>query len=121
METTNEFPQYCEMTLCGILAVCDEGETVFTWEAPFTQDKLDDIRDILCDPEAMRIGFNNLNFDDLILANYGIIVPEENTHDAMLALKTCFPELPSFGLKFNCWYLLGDPHWEEFEMLQKKA
>lgn len=126
LETDSEHPPQANMTLCGILVEYDEPEIpievpdeVHVWEAPFTPEKLAEIETILCEEGVQRIGFNNLNFDDLVLANYGIVVPEEGTEDAMLAIKTCYPGLPAHGLKFLCWYLLGDPHWEEFEMLQK--
>lgn len=120
LESDSEHPQYANMSLFGGLEVWDDGEeVVHVWEAPFTEEKLDEIRFILCRKDVMRIGFNNLNYDDLVLANYRITVPEENTHDAMLAVKTCFPGLPAHGLKFLNWYLLGDPHWPEFELRQQ--
>lgn len=128
LESDSEHPQYCNMSLFGILeeSWSDDTtlieiptETVYTWQAPFTDEKLRQIEYILCEPGVQRVGFNNLNYDDIVLANYGITVPEEGTEDAMLAIKTCLPGLPSHGLKFLSWYLLGDPHWEEFAMLQK--
>lgn len=118
LETDGEHPQYCNMTLCGALVEENGVDEVFVWEAPFTPEKLEEIRSVICKPGVQRIGFNNLNFDDLILANYGITVPEEGTEDAMLAIKTCLPGLPAHALKFLCWYLLGDPHWEQFELNQ---
>lgn len=125
LETDCEHPAYATMTLCGALVqVWDKlinryREKVHVWEAPFTEKKLDEIRLVICaDDIDERVGFNNLNFDDLVLANYGVDVPELGTHDAMLAIKTCFPGLPAHGLKFLCWHLLGDPHWAEFELKQ---
>lgn len=124
LETDGEHPQYCNMTLCGALVqVYDEAidgwaETVHVWEAPFTEEKLEEIRGVICKPDIQRIGFNNLNFDDLVLFNHGVQVPEEGTEDAMLAVKTVCPGLPAHGLKFLCWYLMGDHHWEQFELNQ---
>lgn len=120
LESDSEHAQYANMSLFGILEVDDSTgeEEELIWQAPFTQEKLDKIKEVLCRDGVERVGFNNLNYDDIVLANYGITVPEENTHDAMLAIKTCFPGLPAHGLKFLCWHLLGDPHWAEFEMLQ---
>ncbi len=124
LETDGEHPQYCNMTLCGALVqrydtVNDEWEeSVHVWQAPFTPAKLEEIRSVICKPDIQRIGFNNLNFDDLVLANYGITVPEEGTEDAMLAVKTVCPGLPAHGLKFLCWYLMGDHHWEQFALNQ---
>lgn len=124
LETDSEHPQYANMTLVGILLEEIDADglkktEVITWEAPWTDDKLNGIRKVLCaDNIDERVGFNCLNFDNLVLANYGIKVPEKNTHDAMLAIKTCFPGIPSFALKFLCWLKLGDPHWAEFELNQ---
>ena len=124
LETDGEFPQYCNMTLCGILVEDDDptfgldnGE-VYIWEAPFTAKKLEEIEATILNCDE-RIGFNNVNFDDLVLANYGIKVPEKGTQDAMLAIKTVKPGLPAHGLKFLSWLLLGDPDWAEFELEQE--
>lgn len=124
LETDGEHPQYCNMTLCGALQQiyneeCDGWyEIAHVWEAPFTEEKLEEIRQVICKPDIQRIGFNNLNFDDLVLANLGVDVPEDGTEDAMLAIKTVCPGMPSHALKFLCWYLLGDLHWEQFELNQ---
>lgn len=128
LETDSEHPAYANMTLCGILEEKNEDcmldgktqtDTIHVWEAPFTDEKLGQIQNLLCSKDVQRIGFNNLNFDDLILHNYGITVPEENTEDSYLAVKTCCPGLPAYGLKFLNWYLLGDPHWPEFNWIQE--
>lgn len=124
LETDSEHPQYANMTLCGALVeTYDEKHEIYTakvhvWEAPWTDEKLAEIKGVLCKPDIQRIGFNNLNFDDLVLANHGVTVPEEGTEDAMLAVKTCYPGMPAHGLKFLCWYLMGDYHWEQFELHQ---
>lgn len=121
LEGDHEHPPYVEMTLFGIL-VEDPGapddDEVYVWEAPFTTEKIKQISDLLCVSGIERVSFNSLNYDDLVCANYGFTVPEEGTHDAMLAIKTCFPGLPAHGLKFLCWHLLGDPHWAEFDLKQ---
>lgn len=117
IETDHQHPPYATMTLCGALVkYVDNREEVFIWEAPFTEEKLVEIRKVICRKDRFKIGFNSMNFDDLVLANYGCPVPEENAHDAMIAIKTCYPGLPAYALKFLCWYLLGDFHWPEFEL-----
>lgn len=125
VETTNEFPQYCELTLIGVLVeITDDSgltklrDTIHGWEKPFTEEKINEARTILCADYDERVGFNNLNFDDLVLYNNDIEISEQNTHDAHLAIKTCYPGLPSFALKFLAWHLLGDPHWKQFELEQ---
>lgn len=122
LESDSEHPQYANMSLMGILIDDPDDllfeDQVYVWAAPFTEEKIAEISTILNGADQ-RIGFNNLNYDDLVLANYGCTVKEEGTEDAMLALKTVEPGLPSHSLKFLCWVLLGDPHWEEWEMQQK--
>lgn len=120
LETSDQYPQYCDMKLCGILTynpgAKDDGE-VKVWEEPFTDEKLAEIQKELMDCDE-RIGFNCLNFDNIVLENYGIKLPEKGTHDAFIAVKTCLPGLPSYSLKFLNWLLLGDPHWPEFNFQQ---
>ncbi len=128
VETTHEFPQYCDLTLVGILEEIEQynvsgkkfiEDKFHIWEAPFTEEKKAEIALIIQDPTVEeRVGFNCLNFDDLVLANHGIEVPAIRTQDAMLAIKTCYPGLPSHALKFLSLFMLGDPHWAEFELLQ---
>lgn len=123
LETTHEHPQYCDITLVGVL-VRDKGAEDdgfrYVWKGPLSESDIEEIKLLLCaDDVDERVSFNDVNFDDLVFANHGIHIPEKNTYDAMLAVKTVYPGLPAHGLKFLCWYLLGDPHWPEFEMLQK--
>jgi hypothetical protein len=120
LESDSEHPQYANMSLFGALECDEQGNEVDlrVWEAPFTEEKIAEISSFLCRDDVIRVGFNNLNYDDLLSANYGINIPEENTHDAMLAIKTCHPGLPAHGCKFLNWFLLGDPHWPEFELKQ---
>lgn len=120
LEADNEHPPYVTMSLFGALVEYDDGrpDEVHVWEAPFTTEKMKEIEKVVCDRRFRRVGFNNLNYDDLVSTNYGVQIPEENTHDAYIAIKTVHPELPAFGLKFLCWHLLGDFHWEEFELKQ---
>lgn len=125
VETDSEHPQYANLSLVGILVEdtklpLDDG-VVYTWESPFTEEKLSEIQVLLCEEGIRRVGFNSLNYDDIVLANHGIIVPEEGTEDAFLAVKTVYPDLPAHGLKFLCWYLFGDHHWAEFKMKQSGA
>lgn len=120
LETTNEFPQYCDITLVGILIddpEADDHDFSYVWKAPLSTEDKEEIQYLLntCD---RRISFNSLNFDDLVFHNHGIEVPENGAEDAMLAVKTCHPGLPAHGLKFLCWHLLGDFHWPQFELLQ---
>jgi hypothetical protein len=121
IETDSEHPQYANMSLMGILVEDPKGfddNVIYAWEAPFSAESIEEIKSLLCKQGIRRVGFNNLNYDDLVLANHGITVPSKGTEDAMLAIKTCHPELPAFALKFLCWYLLGDACWDEFTLEQ---
>jgi hypothetical protein len=67
-------------------------------------------RESLRDPEVIKVSFNGVNFDDLVLWREGYFVEPRNRWDMYLALKTVAPFLPSYSLKFANWYYLGDWH-----------
>ena len=67
-------------------------------------------RDLLRDPEIIKVSYNGINFDDMVLARHGFYVEPRNRHDMFLALKTIAPNLPSYSLKFVSWYFFGDWH-----------
>jgi hypothetical protein len=71
---------------------------------------------LLKDPTVFKFGWNSKSFDDIVLHRHGFEIPEENSHDLMLALKAINPMMPSYSLKFSAWYYFDDPHWPEFEL-----
>src|SRR5215475_4379627 len=49
--------------------------------------------------EMMKVSYNGINFDDIVLWRHGIWVNPINRHDMYLALKTVHPTFPSYSLK----------------------
>lgn len=113
IETDSKYAPYANIKLCGLL--WDNGEEVI-YKFPLEPDEIKELRSILADPTIKKVGFNNCNYDDLVLYRHGFPVCETNRHDGFLAAKTLWPELPAFGLKFLNWYLFGDFHWPEYEL-----
>lgn len=70
----------------------------------------------LASPEIIKVAFNNINFDDIVLDRHGMFVSPRNRHDLFLGFKTINPNLPAFALKFIAFYYLGDPHFPEMEI-----
>lgn len=70
----------------------------------------------LRDPNVIKVGFNNINFDDIVLHRHGYRVHPQNRHDLFLGFKTIQQNLPAFSLKFLAFYYLCDPHFPEMEI-----
>lgn len=70
----------------------------------------------LANPLMMRFGWNSMSFDNIVLRRFGYVIPEINTHDLMLVLKTIAPQLASYSLKFCNWFYFNDPHFPEMEI-----
>lgn len=75
-------------------------------------------RAALADPNTIKVQFNGINFDDIVLQRKGYYVHPQNRHDLFLVFKTINPNSPAYGLKFNAFYYLGDPHFPEGELQQ---
>ena len=117
-ETDSQYPAYCNLTILGLLWG-DGTEEIFT--APFSKEEFVYLQTIFADKNIRKVGFNNLNFDNLVMYRHGIPVCEENCEDGYLAAKTLWPEMPSFSLKFLNWWLFADRHWPEYELLKATA
>lgn len=74
-------------------------------------------RKALADPGIIKVQFNGVNFDDIVLQEHGYDIHPQNRHDLFLILKTINPNSPAYGLKFNAFYYLGDPHFPQGELL----
>jgi DNA polymerase I-like protein with 3'-5' exonuclease and polymerase domains len=110
IETTHQYAAYCDLTMIGV-AVGFRGE-------PFlieTQEQREWFASTLADPSILKIAFNNINFDDIVLCRHKMPVSEEGRHDLFLIMKTIAPALPAYGLKFLNWYYFGDPHFPELD------
>ena len=66
--------------------------------------------------EVLKVGFNNKNYDDIVLRRHGFKMPEVGNHDGYLMMKAICPNLPAYSLKFINWWFLGDMHLPEMEM-----
>ena len=115
VETDSKFAPYANLTIVGFLWN-DGVEEIFT--APFSDEERLYITNVLANPNIVKVGFNNLNYDDLVLYRHGMSVCETNRQDGYLAAKTLWPEMPSFSLKFLNWWLFGDFHLAEYELLK---
>lgn len=113
IETDNQYAPYAKLNLIGLLWNEDGEIEILEWEKLSAEEKTN-VRALFADPTLKKVGFNNCNFDDIVLANHGIPVEETNRHDAFLAIKAAFPELPNFSLKYLNWHFFGDFHWPEY-------
>jgi hypothetical protein len=73
-------------------------------------------RDLLRDPNILKVSYNGINFDDIVLWRYGYYVEPRGRHDMYLALKTCAPMLYSYSLKYVNEVYFGDSHDTEGEL-----
>jgi hypothetical protein len=74
------------------------------------------LRDLLRDPNIIKVSYNGINFDDIVLWRYGYFVEPRGRHDLYLAMKTCAPMLPSYSLKYINELYFGDTHDAEWEL-----
>lgn len=111
LETDSQFGPYCNLKMIGAQeGLKGKPFLVETWG----QKKR--FREMLADPDIIKVAFNNYNFDNLVLWRYGFPVNPSNCHDIFLMAKTVAPRLPAYSLKFINWYYFGDFHPPEMEM-----
>ena len=112
-ETDSQHAPYARLKKLGLLWE-ESGDTeIFNY--PWSTEEGEYIQKVFSG-KYVTIGFNNKNYDNLVLFNHDINVSEVDNHDVILMMKAACPGLPAYGLKFLNWYLLGDPHWPEYEM-----
>jgi hypothetical protein len=75
-----------------------------------------EFRELLRDPDMLKVSYNGINFDDIVLWREGFYVEPKNRHDMYLGLKTIAPTLPSYSLKFASMYYLQDWHEPERQL-----
>ena len=115
VETDSKYAPYANLKICGLL--WDDGtEETLTW--PLAPSEIKYLRGVLADPTIIKVGFNNLNYDNLVLYRHGFPVNEVGCHDMILAAKTLYPEMPGFSMKFLNWWFFGDFHWPEYALLK---
>jgi hypothetical protein len=111
IETDHQFAAYAELKMIGVqYGFRGKPQLVESWG------ERKRFRDALRDPDIMKVQFNGINFDDLVLYRHGYPVNESNRHDLFLMAKTVAPRLPAYSLKFVNWWYFGDFHPPEMEI-----
>ena len=109
-ETDSKYPAYTNLKMIGYqLGLEAEPQLVDLKD----KDDRKKFQNLLRDPKLLKVSFNGINYDDIVLTRYGFYVEPKNRHDMFLALKTVAPGLPAFSLKFASWYFLDDHHLPE--------
>jgi len=99
IETTSVYAPYCIQKMVGYQkGICGKPQLV-------DDSNKEEFRELLASPDVLKVSYNGINFDDIVLWRHGYWVNPENRHDLFLAMKTVAPNLPAFGLKFVNWYL----------------
>ena len=120
LETDHQYAPYATISKIGVKYGFNGKAIVVE-----TPEELKRFKKALRNPDVLKVGFNNWNFDNKVLGNcYNanllgekhFRVEEENCHDCYLMFKAIAPMLPSYGLKFIVWWFTGDPHWPEYEL-----
>lgn len=111
IETDCQFAPYAELRMIGA-QIGLNGQPYLVKD--FKERKR--FREMLASPDVIKVGFNNLNYDDLVLWRHGFPVNEINRHDCFLMAKTVAPMLAAYSLKFINWNYFGDFHRPEMEL-----
>lgn len=115
LETNSQHAPYAAIRRIGILWDEDKQGEIYDW--PLKRTELKYLKSIFSSADIRKVGFNCMNFDNLVLCNHNIEVNEINNEDAIFLLKAVYPGAPAYSLKFLCWWLCDDMHWPEFEMI----
>jgi hypothetical protein len=117
IETTSIFAPYCQLKMVSYqLGINGSPQLV----DPDDSDSIGMFKGLLADPSMLKVSYNGINFDDIVLWRYGFYVNPKRRHDMYLALKTVHPTFPSYGLKMANWALAIDDQtyedaWHESE------
>jgi 3'-5' exonuclease len=106
IETDSKYAAYCNLKMIGYQLGFGEPQLV-DLQSKISMRRF---RKLLRDPEVIKVSFNGINFDDIVLMRYGFYVEPKNRHDMFLALKTVAPGLQAFSLKYANFHYLLDPH-----------
>jgi hypothetical protein len=109
IETDSKYAPYANLKMIGYQLGLGEGchPKIVDLESKPDRERF---RDILRDPEMIKVSFNGINYDDIILCRYGFYVEPKGRHDMFLALKTVAPGIQSFSLKYANFVFFGDDH-----------
>lgn len=112
IETDSQWAPYAKLRIIGFQVGLNGKPTILDLNSPRD---CEFFKAVLADPEWIKVHFNGVNFDEIVLRRYGFWTNPENRHDVFLMAKTVDPALPAYGLKFlNC-YFFAD--WHEPERL----
>ena len=113
IETDSKHPAYANLKMIGYQLGLESSPRIVDLKSK--SDRLR-FRDRLRDPQLLKVSFNGINYDDIVLSRYGFYVEPKRRHDMFLALKTVAPGLQAFSLKYANWYYLLDDHDPEGEL-----
>jgi DNA polymerase I-like protein with 3'-5' exonuclease and polymerase domains len=114
IETNYQWAPYATLQIVGYQIGLEGEPEILDLNDPI---KCQEFREILASPEWIKVHFNGINFDEIVLNRYGYWTNPINRHDVYLIAKTCYPNLPAYGLKFlNCYFFCD---WHEPERLLK--
>ncbi len=113
IETGMEGAPYTRLKKLGVKYGFD-GDVVEV-KTPREQDRF---REAYESPDVLKVGFNNLNFDDIVLIREGYQPNYQNLHDGFLMMKAISHGLPSYSLKYLNFHYFGDFHEPEMELEQ---
>lgn len=111
IETDHQYAPYATLKMVGVkYGFFGQEHLVET-----SQDKRR-FKQSLADPDMLKVSFNGMNFDNLVLWRHGYPVNPVGMHDTFLMMKTIAPGLPAYSMKFISWYYFGDMHLPEMEL-----
>ena len=112
IETDHQYAAYATLKMIGVKYGLD-GDDQHLVETPGQRKRF---KDAMRDPDMLKVSFNGVNFDNLVLYRHGYPVNERGMHDLLLMMKTIAPGLPAYSLKFINWFYFGDMHLPEMEL-----
>ncbi len=111
IETDSQFAPYANLKTCAVQYGFEGKPHVITTDAGWRK-----FRRAMANPDMIKVDFNGVNYDTLVLARHGFEIDRTNHHDIFLMLKTVNPDLPAFSLKFSSFYFFRDPHFPEMKL-----
>ncbi len=111
IETDHQYAPYCQLKKLGVKYGFD-GPTIEVK----SQKQIDKFKEYYGSPNVLKVGFNNRNFDDIVLVRNGYIPHLQNLHDGFLMMKCISHGLPSYSLKYLNFHFVGDFHEPEREL-----